>query len=314
MQTHLLSDSALLSEAHRLCALERKTTLEILILLREIESRALFARGHSSLFEFCVKELGFSEDQAHRRISAMRLMNAVPEVQKQIASGELKISQLAQVQTYLRAEKKARRPVAPADARNLLQALAGKSARETERELLDKSPALRAQRQTQERVRPITASHTEVKFVADAELLALLNEARGLLAHAAELNPRLNTVFKRVLADWIARRKKEREEARRRFTLPATSRVGRSRYIAAPDRRWVHARAGGQCEYIGSAGARCVSRHALEVHHVRPYARGGSSRATNLKLYCRVHNAAQARWDFGPKVKDPRNPSLDCGG
>ena len=46
---------------------EKKITLNVLRLLREVEKRRLFAkRGFSSLFDFAVKELGYSESAAGR--------------------------------------------------------------------------------------------------------------------------------------------------------------------------------------------------------------------------------------------------------
>lgn len=244
MNTQHLSDSALLSETQRLCALERKTTLEILHLLREIEARALFAKTHSSLFEFCTKTLGFSEDQAHRRISSMRLLKSVPAVEAQVADGSLKISQLAQVQTFIRAEKKETgRVVSAQETQALLDSLAGKSSRETERVLLEKSPALQARRQTEEKIRPVTPTHTEVRFVADADLMRLFEEAKGLLAHGGNLNPPMQEVFKRVLRDWVARQQATRTGSTRPNPLvsPATSKVNAATSMALPSTRYTSA-------------------------------------------------------------------------
>ena len=62
---------------------EKEITLKVLRLLREIEKRRLFAkRGFSSLFEFAVKELAYSESAAGRRISAIRLIKEIPSVEE----------------------------------------------------------------------------------------------------------------------------------------------------------------------------------------------------------------------------------------
>jgi hypothetical protein len=319
MTMNHLSDQALLSETQRLCALERKATIEILRHLQEIEVRALYAKTHSSLFEFCVKALGFSEDQAARRISSMRLLRSVPEVEAKVASGELKLNQLAQVQTFTRAEKKeAGRQVSKEEAQSLLLELSGKSSRETEKVLLEKSPALQAKRATEERMRPVTQTHVEIKFVADPELIALLERAKGLLAHNQEMNPSLASIMKKSLQALLAQKAKERgiklasprltpsEPATRGLThdLPAASHVqGKplQRSVGTWVKRQIFQKAKGQCEYIYLNGTRCKSRHALEVHHVVPFARGGSNTSDNLRLYCRTHNAAQGKWDF-PRV------------
>lgn len=341
MKLSHLSDSSLLIETQRLCGLERRTTLQILHHLREIEARALFAKTHSSLFEFCIKELGFSEDQASRRIRSMRLLKSVPEIEHKVASGELKVSQLAQVQTFIRTEKKeAGRVISKDETRSLLLELSGKSSRETERVLLEKSPALQAKRQAEEKLRPVTATHTEVKFVADAELMQLLDEAKGLSAHNGNMNPSFAEVLKKALRVFVEQKKRqqglqpstghltqgshatstvlkgdarpEAAPARELCTAPAeqvaqtplwgsAARKGAiepTRYIVAQEKRITYRRAQGRCEFISSTGQRCSSKHALEFHHVRPFALGGENTARNLKLYCRVHNAAQGKWDF----------------
>jgi 5-methylcytosine-specific restriction endonuclease McrA len=304
-----LSDSALLTETHRLCTLERKTTLEILHHLREIEFRALFARNHASLFEFCIKELGFTEDQASRRISSMRLLKAVPEVEGKVASGELKLNQLAQVQTFIRTEKKeAGRQVSQEETRSLLLELSGKSSRETERLLLEKSPALQAKRQSEEKLRAVTATHTEIKFVADQELLNLLEEAKGLLAHGGDMNPSLSGLFKKALECLIEKKKHQRgltasRPNTRLVQAPVAQQVKpQTRTLSAPIKRQTFQRAQGRCEFVKQDGNRCSSIHALEVHHVHPFAKGGPNTADNLKLFCRTHNAAQGKWDF-PRLR-----------
>jgi 5-methylcytosine-specific restriction endonuclease McrA len=377
MNLKTFSDSLLLEETQRLCRLERRTTLEILHHLREIEARALFARTHSSLFDFCIKKLGFSEDQASRRISAMRLLRDVPEVEARVATGELKISQLAQVRSMVRTEKKeAGRTLPREEVAQLLTQVAGLSTRETERVLLAHSPALQEKRRTEEKVREVTPDLTSITFVADAELGALLEEAKLLLSHNGNPNPSTAEVMKRALQAWISAAKKKRGdrpqqnsssvyrlaaigpgvlgdrgdpnvpgEFRRTRRMseqrgllerpyrpkpqvpparPESHRVAsntranpppppaaargalqqpqaRTRSIPAALRREVFHRAEGQCQHISLSSEgpqRCASRHALEVHHVHPFALGGENTSANLELRCRTHNTAQARWDF----------------
>ena len=68
-----LSDQGLHVKLQSLAKKERELLTETLKHLREAERRRLysvFKRG--SLFEYTVKDLGYSEDQAFRRIQAMR--------------------------------------------------------------------------------------------------------------------------------------------------------------------------------------------------------------------------------------------------
>ncbi len=75
LSARTLSDENLLSQIRCLAAEERKLTTQVLELLREVERRRLFAGlGFSSLFEYAVKELGYSEASVSRRINSMRLL------------------------------------------------------------------------------------------------------------------------------------------------------------------------------------------------------------------------------------------------
>jgi hypothetical protein len=50
---------------------------------------------------------------------------------------------------------------------------------------------------------------------------------------------------------------------------------------------------------VAADGHRCGSAFQLEVHHEKPFARGGLPTADNLSLRCRAHNGWHADKDFG---------------
>jgi 5-methylcytosine-specific restriction endonuclease McrA len=72
-----------------------------------------------------------------------------------------------------------------------------------------------------------------------------------------------------------------------------------SRHVPAAERREVFRHDGGRCSYVDSRGARCCETHYLELHHLKPFARGGANVASNLTLRCAAHNALAAEEDFG---------------
>ena len=72
-----------------------------------------------------------------------------------------------------------------------------------------------------------------------------------------------------------------------------------SRHIPRAVRDEVWARDGGRCAYVSPAGIRCSSRWNLEIDHVVPFARGGSSGAGNLRLLCAEHNRMEAERAYG---------------
>ena len=75
--------------------------------LQEIESRKLYLkRGFSSLFEYTVKELGYSESSAYRRIKAMKLCKELPETKLKMAKGELNLCTVSKLQTVFEKQEK----------------------------------------------------------------------------------------------------------------------------------------------------------------------------------------------------------------
>ena len=104
-----LSDDFLLSQTKALVQKERKLNIEILQHLQEIESRKLYLeRGFSSLFDYAIRELGYGEGAAYRRIKAMKLCQDIPETKTQIESGQLNLSTASQLQNFF--EKQKRKP------------------------------------------------------------------------------------------------------------------------------------------------------------------------------------------------------------
>jgi hypothetical protein len=73
----------------------------------------------------------------------------------------------------------------------------------------------------------------------------------------------------------------------------------RSRHIPATTRDAVFARDKGGCTYVSRSGERCDATHNLQIDHVVPYARGGSSMIKNLRLLCARHNKIEAERAYG---------------
>lgn len=75
--------------------------------MEEIDSRKLYLeQGFSSLFDYAVKELGYSEGAAYRRIKAMKLCREVPETESCLKSGRLSLSSACQLQAFFEKQAK----------------------------------------------------------------------------------------------------------------------------------------------------------------------------------------------------------------
>ncbi|RZA00083.1 MAG: hypothetical protein EOP11_18695, partial [Proteobacteria bacterium] len=89
----------LLEQLLHLVDRERKLNVEILKKLREAEDTRLFAKhGFASMHEFCVGKLGYSDGAADRRVKAMRLIRANPQVEEKIALGAINLTTAANLQ------------------------------------------------------------------------------------------------------------------------------------------------------------------------------------------------------------------------
>jgi len=105
MKLNHLSDQALLQKTLLLVKKEKEILSEILLHLQEVHKRRLYCElGFGSLFQYCVKHLGYSEDQTYRRINALKLVKEIPSVQEQIASGELSLSTLSVAQSLFKVD------------------------------------------------------------------------------------------------------------------------------------------------------------------------------------------------------------------
>ena len=102
-----MTDDQLLLQTKNLVQKERQINIQVLQHLQEIQSRKLYLkRSFSSLFEYAVKELGYSESSAYRRIKAMKLCKELPETKLKMEKGELNLCTVSRLQTVFEKQEK----------------------------------------------------------------------------------------------------------------------------------------------------------------------------------------------------------------
>ena len=214
-----LSDRELLRETSNLVRHERHLQGAIIDHLAEIEARGLYLeRGFSSLFDYAVRELGYSDAAAARRIGAMRLCADQPDAREGLRDGSLTLSAAAELQWAFARQRRRGSisgtaaiapagsaapdfapaiPLPPAEPqppplvldavgrRQLVEEAAGKSARQVRQMLADLDPELAP---PADRVRPLGDGRYELKATIDAECQQGLEQLRGLLSH---VDPRM---------------------------------------------------------------------------------------------------------------------------
>ena len=190
-----LNNSELVSRTKTLVLKERETTNEILWCLRTIQQRMVYAEySCSSLFEFCVKHLGYSGGAASRRIRAMEFLKEVPETEKALKEGKVSLTTVASLQSYLQHEKKKRREnkeeqVTLEAKKDLLHQIENKSKTECEKIFVSLSPSLEDKILGTEKARVLTPDKTELKLVVEEKLMQNIQRLRELSAHK---NPNLS--------------------------------------------------------------------------------------------------------------------------
>ena len=292
-------------------------------------------RGSDSLYHFCRTKLKYSEGAASRRINAMRLLVNVPDLEPAIQSGDVSITTASVLQSFIRAEKKNKKVYTSQEKKILVQAISGKSKEETEKYLFTLSPESAPPK---ERESIISPTETEIRFVADQELMDQLEKIRGLLSHQ-NTNPSYQELFKMMARKLLEKIDPARERRIRKTAEPASSDAGnvgtppaesntpnlstpleksleknrkesnppaqrptsiRRPAIPRAIARAVWQRDGSCCSFTDPiSGQKCGSRHLLQLDHIVPVALGGETTVGNLRLRCSAHNILAATESFG---------------
>ncbi len=261
-----LSNDFLLIETRELVERERGFEVELLEHLGEVDSRRLYlGQACSSMFDYCVKVLGFAEGVAYKRI----------------------------------AERKPREDVGANNVRRLPIETSGEGRQEAAKASLPAKEARPANREAAPRPEPLGRSRYAVRFVAEAEVHAQLEELRSLLRHTIP-DGDVGKILAKAIDELLERVKKQKtancKAPRRR---PGSSAKKPSRHIPAEVRRTVWQRDGGRCTYRSAEGHRCGQADRIEFHHRVPWARCREHEVDNIALRCRAHNQYEAVLDFG---------------
>jgi 5-methylcytosine-specific restriction endonuclease McrA len=151
-----------------------------------------------------------------------------------------------------------------------------------------------------------------VQFLANKEFMERFEEVRALLSQRLS-STSFENVFEALMNEFLQRHSPSSRKARRdnkrtenQKTSPASRQPlalnkakPQSRRIPAAVWDAVFARDKGRCTYVGETGRRCGSKQALQVDHIKPFARGGANAASNLRLLCAKHNRLAAQEVFG---------------
>jgi len=140
-----LSDSQIITGSKVARAQEHSGLLAMIGFIAETDRRQLFLRrGYSSLYDYCVRELGYSESQAMRRITTARCIEKFPDVFEFLKANEINLATISRVSKILTAE----------NCGEVLESIRRKSLREVEAIVAEHEPVAAFPR---DRVRTIVA-------------------------------------------------------------------------------------------------------------------------------------------------------------
>jgi hypothetical protein len=118
-----VTDQELIAQLRNLVRADRTLSARLLVHLGEVDARGLYRQdAYSSMFAYCVDELGMSEAEAYLRIQAARLGKQFPLVLQLFANGSLHLTAIKLLGPHLTAANHAQ----------LLKQASGKNKREIE--------------------------------------------------------------------------------------------------------------------------------------------------------------------------------------
>ncbi|MFL5273989.1 MAG: HNH endonuclease [Anaeromyxobacteraceae bacterium] len=167
---------------------------------------------------------------------------------------------------------------------------------------------------------PLTADLSRLHVTVSKRFLAKLAAARDALSHSHP-SANIEAILEAGLDLLLAARDRKRGLVKKPRTAPPAP-SARPRHVPASVRREVFTRDEGKCQWPLTSGGACGSTTRLELDHIVPIARGGTSTVGNLRIVCAVHNIVAARLALGDRVMDrftatgrrAASASARCGG
>jgi hypothetical protein len=90
----MVQDEKLLKDCNTQVIIEKSSTAKVLEYLIEIDNRKLWIKeGYASMYDFCIRYLGYSEREANRRIQAARLSQRIEVVKPLLEKGEISLTE-----------------------------------------------------------------------------------------------------------------------------------------------------------------------------------------------------------------------------
>ncbi|WP_413578256.1 HNH endonuclease [Bdellovibrio sp. HCB290] len=288
---------------------EREVLHEVLETLKEIDARKSYLNfGFSSLFEYLVHGVGYSEGSAQRRIDAARLLRELPGVAEKIQTGEINLSQISLVQKAAREVIRTRAASVTAEQKmEVLENLGKKSYGQTQQQVAAFFDLPIAQG-TYKKVH--ADESVRVEFTLTKEAFAKIKNAQEILSHAVPTQDL--AVFLEYLADKVIKQKAGRTKENApvhkanfesKDKMPNIANLSEldevtanvavnitDRSLTSANKRIIFKKQP-CCQWVDpQSGRRCESKWLLQIDHKQSRWAQGSNQLGNLQVLCAAHN------------------------
>lgn len=266
---------------------ERDLLYDVLLTIKEIDTRKTYLElGFTSLFEYLVQGIGYSEGSAQRRIDAARLLKEIPEMAEKIQSGEIKLNQISLLQKAAREVFKTQSlKVSAQDKIELLNNLSSKSHSESQKEIASffDLPVIEDSRQK------VQANESvRIEFTLSKEAFEKLKQAQEHLSHAVSTADL--AAFLEHVCDKIIKQKTS--------TKPSTATVAVESLSTSTKKKVLKAQV--CCQHKSPITGRvCSAKWFRQVDHKQSKWADGSNDIENLQTLCAQHNNLKYRKETG---------------
>lgn len=267
-----LTDISLRHETRKAALREREATTVLLHHIREVDDRKLYCDWRfTSLFDWCVRDLGLCEGSAQLRITAARLLADIPEIEEKIKQGTLTLTNIAQINQFCRQNN----IVDINEKREMLFKVENLSKKEAEKKLFQISGKENIEKETEKR---ISDKKTKIVLILSDETMDSLKEIKDLIGKELSSDELIQAMVS-ALKEKIEKTKfKQTSKPHAAKVLKDRIIVAESRVICSAVKREVYQR--------DKKCTNCGSKRNLNFDHRHPYSMGGGNSAENIRLLC----------------------------
>lgn len=260
-----LSDKILISETKRLVQKEREVITSVLHHLKEIERRKLFSDfGYPTMMAYAIKELHYSEGAAIKRLQAARILADIPELEEKINDGSLTLTGISQAAGFFQREE----IKDVEEKKEVLEKLEGLTSRETEKTLIEMGTEQPLPRESE---KPVAPNFTQIKMNVSDKTLKQMENSRSMLGEYKFSDSFMDKLTKEAIENIVRKKYKLTDKGRETETT--------SRTPTNSQKRAAYEKSKGFC-------VNCGSLCNVQIDHRQPFALGGKTETSNLRLLC----------------------------